>query len=85
MSVYAILRLEFGHIEYDTTSLLLAPILAIIQGVHLSLLQNAKFKFYLLNHKSGHDLSDPEHENNLFEKFALYYTGFSRHVDQNNQ
>lgn len=41
-----LVRLEFGHIEYDPLALFFAPVLAITNGVHLLLLKHSQMAFF---------------------------------------
>ncbi len=63
--------LEFGHIEYDSWSLMLAPFLAIAQGVQVVMVKRAEHRFRFDSRRGGGcDFDDDE-----FEDFALHYTG----------
>jgi len=67
--------LEFGHIEYDFWALILAPLLSIVQAIHLVLLRRAQISFYSLNYQNLNESCSAD-DNEIFEPFSLYYTGF---------
>lgn len=62
--------LEFSHIEFDRWALLLAPVLAVLQGIQFNLIKRASICFENIVSSAG------ECELSCFESFSLVYTGF---------
>ncbi|KAI1726883.1 hypothetical protein Ddc_04154 [Ditylenchus destructor] len=64
--------LELGHIEYDHWTLLLSPILAILQGLQFVLIKKAQMDFCAIAPLS----IEAEEEDEWFEDFSMHYTGW---------
>lgn len=61
--------LEFGHIEFNKWTLLLAPVLAIFQGIQIVLIKRVCINFEKIVQSSI------KSEFSYFESFLLIYTG----------